>query len=360
MSATAKQSVIHVVSSLKVGGAERFVIDLCQEQKELGGKAAILSFGLPEDTLVTVCEEQSIPLTITNGKGLWAQKQRLSLLSQFDVIHIHSPAALKSLVFHLFLLRRKTIIYTRHGAAPLNKPHWVRVHRFARQFIHAVTFVSAEAKQSFAHHGWHKVAQFVIDNGVRLPVALAQEQHGESVQNGKIKLGSVGRMVSLKSQISLLKAVAQMDTAKQSQIELHFFGDGELRSQLQAFHQQHKGISAIFHGVEIDRQRIYPLIDVLVVTSSTEGLSMVILEAMAFAKPVIATNVGGNPVLVKPGKTGYLYEFDDITALQALIEDFLQSNVVTAELGKQARDWVNEHYSLAGTAKRYQEIYNAK
>ena len=359
MSTTGRQSVIHVVSSLKVGGAERFVIDLCQEQVGQGLNVAILSFGLAEDTLVSVCHEHQIPLTITNGKGWRAQKQRLQLLTRFDVIHVHSPAALKSLVFHLFLLKHKKLIYTRHGAAPLNKPHWIRLHRFARSFIHAVTFVSAEAKHSFAHHGWHKVPQYIIDNGVRLP-SQALTDNKNTAHNGVLRLGSVGRMVKLKSQLSLLQAVSQMDSDSQNQLELHFFGDGELRSQLETFHQQHSGIRAVFHGLEIDRQNIYPHIDMLVVTSSTEGLSMVILEAMAYGKPVIATNVGGNPMLVKSGETGFLYEFNDIDELKSVISGVLQNAEIRVKLGRQARSWVEQQYSLTKTAALYRELYNAK
>jgi L-malate glycosyltransferase len=318
-------------------------------------EVAILSFGAATDALVEVCHTRHVPLSIIKGKSWREQKQRLALLSRFDVIHIHSPAALKSLVLHLCLLRHKHLIYTRHGAAPLNKPHWIRLHRFARYFIKCVTFVSADAKQSFSHHGWHKVPQYVVDNGVKVP-ALAVPTSRRDV----LRLGSVGRMVSLKSQISLLKAVALLGRDFQQQVELHFFGDGELRAELEAFHHKNPAISAFFHGVELNREHIYPRIDALVVTSSTEGLSMVILEAMAYAKPVIATNVGGNPVLVNPNVTGWLYAFDDTAQLAKLIQQLLVQWDTLDDIGLQARQWVEQHYSLALTAKRYQELYHAR
>lgn len=355
MSTADKLSVIHVVSSLNVGGAERFVIDLCQEQIEQQMTTAILSFGSPQDTLTAVCHDAKISLTVSSGKSWREQKQRLALLSQFDVIHIHSPAALKSLVFHLFLLRRKNIIYTRHGAAPLTKPHWVRVHRFARLFVNAITFVSTEAKQNFSHHNWNKVPQYVIDNGVRVP-SRCENERSASV----IRLGSVGRMISLKSQISLLKAVAQLSDAEQQHVELHFFGDGVLRHELELFYKQNLSAKAVFHGIEIDREAIYPNIEALVVTSSTEGLSMVILEAMAYGKAVIATNVGGNPVLVKDGQTGWLYEYDDIAELKRLLLEVIKGPEPLLQCGTQARQWVAEHYALSNTAKRYQALYCAK
>ncbi|MDP5134707.1 glycosyltransferase family 4 protein [Rheinheimera baltica] len=361
MSNNTKQTVIHVVSSLKVGGAERFVIDLCQEQLQLGMDVAILSFGLPEDALVKVCRELGLHFFILSGKSWQAQLKRYQLLSKFDVIHLHSPAVLKSLIFHVMLLKNKTLIYTRHGAAPLRETHWVWLHRLARRFISAVTFVSADAQRTFGHHDWHNVPQYIIDNGVKLPTEVITSEHtGMAANIDILRLGSVGRMVKLKSQLSLLQAVSQMDIESQHKIELHFFGDGELRSQLEAFHQQHSGIKAVFHGMETNRENIYPNIDVLVVTSSTEGLSMVILEAMAYGKPVIATRVGGNPMLVKTGETGFLYEFNDIEALSSLISGLLQRNEQRQKLGTQAREWVNQQYSLAKTAGHYKELYSVK
>lgn len=355
MSSTAKLSVIHIVSSLNVGGAERFVIDLCQEQLAQHITPAILSFGSVQDTLVDVCDTKQIPLTVIKGKSWQEQKRRLALLSGFDVIHIHSPAVLKSLVFHLFFLRHKRLIYTRHGALPLDKLHWVIVHRIARHFINYVTFVSAEAKQNFGYHAWHNVPHLVIDNGVVLPLANEIFSNNNSI----LKLGSVGRMVGLKGQISLLKAVSQLSKTRQQQVELHFFGDGELRVELETYAEQHVKAKTVFHGVEINRENIYPHIDALVVTSSTEGLSMVILEAMAYGKPVIATNVGGNPVLVKPEQTGWLYEYNDISALAELITNAIDEPQLLVKFGLQAREWVAEYYSLERTATCYQELYRA-
>ena len=352
MSNAAKLSVIHVVSSLNVGGAERFVIDLCQEQTQQHMDNAILSFGSEADALVNVCHENQIPLYVVGGKSWRVQRKRLTLLSRFDVIHIHSPAALKSLIFHLFFLRHKKLIYTRHGAAPLNKPHWRRVHSLARNFIDCVTFVSAEAKQNFSHHAWHKTPQHVIDNGVKMPGVLTAP-----IQQSVLNLGSVGRMIPLKSQISLLKAVSQLPLAQQQKLALHFFGDGELRQTLELFSKEHVKAPCHFYGLELDRHRIYPALDALVVTSSTEGLSMVILEAMAFAKPVIATAVGGNPVLVKPEYTGWLYAFDDVTELQQIIQTLLAQPEQLTQRGLAGRQWVSEHYSLSQTAKRYLDLY---
>lgn len=354
MSGAVKRSVIHVVSSLNVGGAERFVIDLCQQQMEQGMQPAVLSFGAATEPLAEVCRSLAIPLNIIRGKSWQEQKQRLQLLGRFDIIHIHSPAALKSLVLHLFFLRRKILVYTRHGAAPLTKPHWVRLHKFARYFIDCVTFVSAEAKHNFGHHGWHQIPQYIIDNGVRLP-AIAPTDNKSAV----LRLGSVGRMIGLKHQISLLQAVNILSTSDKQKIELHFFGDGELRQTLETFHQAHPEVQAVFHGMELQRENIYPQIDALVVTSSTEGLSMVILEAMAYARPVIATNVGGNPVLVKPDETGWLYQFDDIAELARLISLLINDTALLKRTGLQARAWIAEHYALAHTARRYQELYHA-
>ncbi|MFT7194177.1 MAG: glycosyltransferase involved in cell wall biosynthesis [Rheinheimera aquimaris] len=65
-------------------------------------------------------------------------------------------------------------------------------------------------------------------------------------------------------------------------------------------------------------------------------------------------------MLVKPGKTGFLYEFNDIDELSSLISALQQRAQDRVKLGRQAREWVEQQYSLTRTAGQYLELYNAR
>lgn len=347
-----KLKVAHIVGSLNVGGAERFVIDLCSTQKQSNMKPAIISLGSPNDPLENECKVNNIPVASYGGGSVIKILRVFIVLLKFDVIHIHSPHALKflSLVLPFF---NKKIIYTRHGAAPLAANHWQTLHLKLKKNIDAITFVSQEGLDNFQQqHHWQDKTNVVIDNGV-LIVPIPKKE------SKKLRLGSVGRMIPLKHQISLLKAVRLLIAETQKNIALHFFGDGECLSQLKLFHKNNiANVEVDFHGMVNDREFIYSNIDVLVVTSETEGLSMVIIEAMANRIPVIATDVGGNPKLVINEQTGWLFNYNDDEKLSEYIQRINDDRQLIIEYGDNAFEYVSANFSIDSAAKKYAQLYN--
>ena len=349
-----KLIVIHVLSSLEVGGAERFVIDLSVVQRESGWHPIILSFGSPEDTLEAVCRDLNIPVLRGGRKTISAFVKLHRDLAAADVVHIHTPAVLKPLSIQLPFLRNARIIYTRHGADRLNDRRWKYVHWIARKYVNVVTFVSDEGLQNFmSTFDWADKTRLVIENGVSIPQSSADIDGCD-----RLRLGVVGRMVPLKHQKTLLNAISALDDIDQSRLSVDFYGDGECRQDLEDYAcQRLEKCTIFFHGNVSDRQRIFGNMDLLVVTSETEGLSIAMLEAMAFGIPVIATRVGGNPRLVIDGVTGRLFEFDDSARLAELLSEILKSPLVLDHWGKAARERTAEHFSLKKTAEKYDALY---
>lgn len=346
--------VAHVVGSLNIGGAERFVIDLCEVQKSNGKQPVIISLGQPGEALEQECHQLNTPVYSDNNSLIVKLLKVFYQLRKCTIIHIHTPHALKFLSPILPLLKAK-IIYTRHGAAGLTAPHWIKLHRNCAQYIHAVTFVSQEGLDNFQQtHQWHNVPSSVIDNGV-----LIQPIEKNKIVEAGLRIGSVGRMIPLKNQIALLRAASLLPVLIQKNLEIHYFGDGECLSILQDYNsQQHWPVKVFFHGMVNDRNIIYSSFDVLAVTSETEGLSMVIIEAMANQIPVVATNVGGNPKLVIDNKTGYLFDYNDDEKLAQLLINFAENHHSINDLGDKAFSYIKANFSLEATAKKYAELYN--
>ncbi|MEW6997258.1 glycosyltransferase family 4 protein [Colwelliaceae bacterium BS250] len=342
------------MSSLNCGGAERFVIDLSQQQKDDGINAKIISFGTDTDSLLAECKKNQLQVLTINAIKLVAHYRLYKALKAVDVVHIHSPHVLKFLLPILPLLINKKIIYTRHGAHPFNQRLWLIVHRFCQKYIDHITFVSEEGKQIFtANHGWHSKNKSVIDNAVKLPNISKRQRNSK-----QISLGSVGRMVDLKNQICLLQALTKLNKDELQDISVHFFGDGPCMGKLKDYQQQYLPNSNIFfHGLVIDRQKIYSTFEVLIVTSETEGLSLVIIEAMASECCVIASNVGGNPQLVSDNETGWLFEYNDSTTLASLIKSCLQDKNQMAAFAQKSKQKICEQFSLTKCAQAYQKIY---
>jgi glycosyltransferase involved in cell wall biosynthesis len=350
-----KLKVVHVVSSLKVGGAERFVIDLCKIQKRQGQNAMIVSLGQPSEPLESECDVENIAFFSSKRLLIIKLIQIYFVLVKADVIHIHSQHALKFLQL-LFPFLNKIIIYTRHGADFLMDEHWRKLHTKTQPYIKAATFVSQEGMDNFQSvNKWQNTHCSVIDNGVLINPIKSKMKVLE-----KLRIGSVGRMIPLKNQMGLLKAIALLSEDVRNNVSVDFFGDGDCLEQLEAFDREYLSSTEVnFHGMVNDRELIYSSFDLLVVTSETEGLSMVIIEAMANQISVIATDVGGNPKLVIPNKTGWLFAYDDDNKLAEIIASIATDKTVLKALGQEAFNYISANFSIESSANKYAELYES-
>ncbi len=353
------KNVLHILSSLHIGGAERFVIDLAIEQRQsLKLNSAILSFGEEDDVLVAECIKNNIPVHFVKGSRLEKIQTFKRVVSEFDVLHFHSPFTLLFTCYSPILCRRKKVIYTRHGAEPFNQFKWRVMHKITYSIVDQITFVSNEGQTVFNQvNGWQSKPQSVVDNGILIPRESYQQPVEQ--QKTKIKLGSVARMVPLKNQICLLKAISLMPEVLANKFEIHFFGNGPCEELLKSAAAESTFPDNVdFHGMLVDRENIYKYIDVMVVTSEMEGLSIAILEAMARRIPVLATKVGGNPKLVESNVTGQLFNYNDDKELSRLLTDIAENPQLIEKWGSEAYQLVKQDYSLETVAQKYMKLYS--
>jgi glycosyltransferase involved in cell wall biosynthesis len=99
------------------------------------------------------------------------------------------------------------------------------------------------------------------------------------------------------------------------------------------------------------------MMDIFILPSLSEGLSVAILEAMAAGKPVVATQVGGNPELVMEGETGLLVPPKNSQALGSRIVYLLREKEWAKELGLNGRERVMRHFTLTQGVESYEQLY---
>lgn len=119
------------------------------------------------------------------------------------------------------------------------------------------------------------------------------------------------------------------------------------------------GIEAfvVFGGFRKDINRFYEIIDISVLTSLSEGLSITLLESMSHGLPVVATNVGGNSELVMDGQTGYLVPPKDTTSIADRIVQLLFDSDLRREMGYEGRQRIEQYFQIQNVADRYLEVY---
>jgi glycosyltransferase involved in cell wall biosynthesis len=141
-------------------------------------------------------------------------------------------------------------------------------------------------------------------------------------------------------------------------LRLVLVGDGELQATLGA-QAAALGVTAqvVFAGAQADVARLLPALDVFVLPSLTEGLSIALLEAAAAGLPIVATAVGGNPEIVRHGDTGLLVPPADGPALLAAVGRLLADAPGRELLGARAREWVERHACIDALCDAYDAFY---
>jgi glycosyltransferase involved in cell wall biosynthesis len=113
----------------------------------------------------------------------------------------------------------------------------------------------------------------------------------------------------------------------------------------------------VFAGYKKEIHKYYEIMDISVLTSFSEGLSLTLLESMNYGIPVVATHVGGNPEVVVEGQTGYLVPVKDNRILADRIITLLEDQDLRRSMGEAGRRRVERKFGMAGIASRYTEIY---
>lgn len=171
--------------------------------------------------------------------------------------------------------------------------------------------------------------------------------------------GCVARMVPIKRHGDLIDAFALV-ARQYPAASLVLIGRGPLEAQLRA-QVDELGLNqrVIFHGEEPDMAGLLPLLDNLVLVSSTEGSSNAILEAMACGLPTIATAVGGNTELVEAGLTGFLVPPAAPEQIALAMGELLTRPELALAMGREARARAVSTFSLARMLADFSAFYQA-
>ena len=179
---------------------------------------------------------------------------------------------------------------------------------------------------------------------------------------GPLRLAAIGRFVEQKGQLVLVRAMADVVRSR-PEVQLVLIGDGEMRADLEAAIaaaglQDNVTLTGWLSeaGVRAELAAAHAL----VMPSFAEGLPMVVMEAMAAARPVLATYIAGTPELVLPGETGWLVPAGDARILaEAIVELAQVSPECLTAMGALARERVLERHDSDTEAGRLADLFRA-
>jgi glycosyltransferase involved in cell wall biosynthesis len=173
-----------------------------------------------------------------------------------------------------------------------------------------------------------------------------------------VALLCVGRLIELKGQQHVLRAVAELRAHCSVPIHLTLVGTGDAEDALRVLARD-LGLSDLvtFSGfVPFETiPAVYRQADVFALASDNEGMSLGLLEAMASGLPVVATNVGGTAELVQEGVNGFVVPRSDVPALAAALEALIEDEPMRKRMGQHSRQ-IAERFTWSAMTQAYLEL----
>jgi glycosyltransferase involved in cell wall biosynthesis len=239
-------------------------------------------------------------------------------------------------------------------------------HRWAARRVAAVTAVSEAAARDYAEFLGLALPVTVIENGVpdqvRQPDLGRRVRHELGMPNGAFLFVAIGNLKPEKGYEDLVDAARRLrEGAAGVPFVVAIVGDTSDRPYRERLESQvsRLGLESAVRllGHRSDTPAVYSAADAFVLSSRSEGLPMVLLEAMSAGLPIVATAVGGIPAVLERSAAGLLVEPAHPAALAEGMRRLLSDGRLREELGARAADLARRQYSAAAMAGRYLDLY---
>ena len=376
MTADKRPLVLHVVYRFDVGGLENGIVNLLNHMPRSTYRHVVVALTEVTEFRRRILRDdvEFIALHKPPGHGVWLYPALFRLFRALKpaVVHSRNLAALET-VIPAWLAGVPMRVHGEHGRdvddlhGNSRRYQWMR--RLYRPFVNHYCALSSE------------LGNYLVDKVNVPPARITQIYNGvdsERFQRGdKGRLpidgcpfgrpehwlvGTVGRMQSVKNQVSLAHAFVralEIDPTLRTRLRLVMVGDGPLRSECQAILAT-AGVSELawLPGERNDVANIMRGLDCFVLPSLAEGVSNTILEAMASGLPVIATNVGGNAELVSHGLTGELVSAANPEALAESLLKLARDPTMALAMGRAGRASAEARFSMQSMVSAYSGIYD--
>lgn len=293
--------------------------------------------------------------------GLKSWRTRLRLSRELRRQHIQIAHAFDfytnlTLIPAARFARVPVVIGSQRQLGDLLTANQFRAQAAAFRWCDAVICNSKAAAHRLAADGLSREKLFVIGNALPAEV-FAATPAALPRRPGTPRVGMVARMNARYKNHSGFLRIAQRINQHMPEVEFVLAGDGPLRAELEREAEAlGLGGTVIFLGDRQDISAVMASLDVAVLTSDSESLSNVLLEAMAAGLPVVAYGVGGNVELVDKSR-GELVAAGDEAGFTAAVERLLGAPARRAELGNNARKFAEENFSLDNVRGRYEACY---
>ena len=357
--------ILHVITSLRTGGAERLVADMLPRMRERGHDVELVVFDGTVTPLYRQLERQNIkihPLAcgaaqMRNPMHIFRLKEYLDC-DRFDIVHTHNTSC--QLLTALAAGKNAPILVTTEHNTFNRRRNWRwygPVDRWMYSRYDHVICVGEQTRRNLSERlaGCAELTEIsVVPNGIALE-AVSEAKPDKSLrmpdETGRKVVIMVSAFRAQKDQPTLIRAMQHLP----DDYRLWLAGDGVARSSCEALAAEMNLSERVrFLGVRDDVPALMASADVVVLSSHYEGMSLASIEGMAAGKPFIASDVEG--LCEVAGGAALLFPHRDHRRLAELIRRVCEDDSLRAEVIAGCRERAMR-YDIGHTVDGYEKIY---
>ena len=366
-----KTRILFIIPSFRTGGAEVQLLSLIKGLDIELFEITVAVFYKGHELDIQFEKNSNIRIVYLNKSGpldlKFLDRLKKIFAEGFDIVQPFNISARYYAIKMAHKFKVPITIATERSAkllpTSLGSRFFLFLEKFAMRKVTVVVANSEAGREFTISQGVKRLNTKVIYNGIdpaRLQICKNREDMFREYslpKRAKI-VGTVGRLEAQKDSKTLVQA-ASIVSHKIDMIYFIFVGDGPQLLETQELAKKNNiEKNCLFVGNQKNVADYLNIMDVFILASKEiEGCSNAILEAMMLGKPVIATEVGGNREIVKPGKTGEIVQANDPRILAEKITMLLEDDAKKSRYGKNAKDIAESEYSLSTMVKNYQNLY---
>lgn len=355
--------VLHVITSLRTGGAERLMVDLLPRLQERGLQVELAVLDGTATDFYSALEAQGIPIHAL-GMGVRAMHSPCCipalrrLMRQFDIVHTHNtPSQYFVAIASMGMKLAPKLVTTEHNTTNTRRNiPWLRcVDSWMYSRYAEIIGVSQSTTQALLNYLPQLPHCLTINNGIvvtKFQEAFPANDIIEQYSQYK-RLVMAAAFRAQKDHETIIRALHLLP----DDYHLLLAGDGNRRKIVEEFGAQEQLSQRVhFLGNRNDVANVLKAADVIVMSSRYEGLSLSSLEGLASGRPVVASDVPGLREIV--GNAGILFPQGDAQALAKTIlalEEHSKLRQQTIEKGLQRA----HHYDISTMIEAYWQVYQS-
>lgn len=349
--------LLHIISSLEIGGAQRLLADLLPIQKEQGIDVSLLVYERIDNAFTRQVEDAGVPiisLNQSNYKSIYNIRVIRQFIRNYDIVHVHLFPSLYWVAIASIGLKHIKLVWTEHSTSNQRRGKWYLrpIEKWIYRHYDCIISISQQTQDALQQWIQSKDKRFhVVCNGI--DTTIFKKISTRVIPKSIIM---VSRFVPAKDQETVIRAMKFID----KKATLRFVGDGETMKKCQILaHNLGVDNRIDFMGAKTNVAYLIAESYIGIQSSHWEGFGLTAVEMMASGKPTIASDVDGLKQVVDGAgvifKEGNAKQLAEIT--NRLLSDNQYYQQIAQRCAKRAQQY-DIHNMANQYTQQYKRIYN--